>query len=352
MKLPKKWIYILSGGAGILIVLAILLYVGVDSILENIAKVGITGFLIFLLNSLLVLVVGTFSWVIILGSISFRAPFLELVVAKVVGFAMSFLTPSMNLGGEPARTYYLHKKCRLPGSALFSTVIIDKFLELVGFFIFLFLGSLVAYFRYPLSPALDGLMLLGTSVLGVFLALSFLTFMWGFRPFSRILHLFSSRTRLGRAVLRKRKWVVTVEDLIHDSVVRKRSSMLAAVIFSTASIFFIFIKPAIFFYFLEGKMVFTVAELAVIFTLSQLLMTFQITPGSFGILEAGQVGIFAIVGITEPEKALAYTMMTRITDLLLVGFGIHLTVQFGLRQFLAEAREYTEEKKPQVQPKG
>lgn len=203
MKISQKWIYILSGLAGIFIIVGIFLHVGAGEILANIAKIGFTGFIVFFLNGFLVLVVGTIAWVILLGSMGFKAPFPDLVMAKMVGFSISFLTPSMNVGGEPARTYFLHKKCNLPGSATFSTVLIDKFLELVGFFVFLFVGSLVAIFKYDLAAGVDVIMIVGSSFLGVVLILAFLTFLYGMKPFSRIMLLFSPKRRIGRMIRRK-----------------------------------------------------------------------------------------------------------------------------------------------------
>lgn len=91
--------------------------------------------------------------------------------------------------------------------------------------------------------------------------------------------------------------------------------------------FLIFLKPAIFFYFL--KFIFRFSQLALVFALTHLILAFQFTPGALGIFELGTVGIYRLVGI-GPDKALAFSLMVRLTDLMGVAGAIFLVIHLGL----------------------
>ncbi|GAH23155.1 unnamed protein product, partial [marine sediment metagenome] len=60
---------------------------------------------------------------------------------------------------------------------------------------------------------------------------------------------------------------------------------------------------------------FKLSELALLFALTHLVLALQFTPGALGIFELGEVGVFKLVGI-GPNRALAFSLMVRVTDLL------------------------------------
>ncbi|GAH19742.1 unnamed protein product, partial [marine sediment metagenome] len=86
----------------------------------------------------------------------------------------------------------------------------------------------------------------------------------------------------------------------------------------------------LFFYFL--KTVFKLSELALLFALTHLVLALQFTPGALGIFELGEVGVFKLVGI-GPNRALAFSLMVRVTDLLGVAVALFLVFRLGWRGF-------------------
>jgi uncharacterized protein (TIRG00374 family) len=73
--------------------------------------------------------VGSVEWLILLRQAGSRRSFFTLFTARLTGFAISYLTPSLYLGGEPARAAVLNDHAMTYKKAL-ATVVLDKYIEL------------------------------------------------------------------------------------------------------------------------------------------------------------------------------------------------------------------------------
>jgi uncharacterized protein (TIRG00374 family) len=73
--------------------------------------------------------VGSVEWLILLRQAGSRRSFFTLFTARLTGFAISYLTPSLYLGGEPARAAVLNDSNMTYKKAL-ATVVLDKYIEL------------------------------------------------------------------------------------------------------------------------------------------------------------------------------------------------------------------------------
>lgn len=108
----------------------------------------------FLVTS--VLVVGfllcIWRWKIILKSQGYsKIPLTVLLRSKIVGFTLSYLTPSIYFGGEPLRALMLKEENGLDWEANITSIIIDKVLELTinGLIILTGLIYILTYFTLP-----------------------------------------------------------------------------------------------------------------------------------------------------------------------------------------------------------
>jgi len=107
----------------------------------------------------------TFKWNIILKAQGCKVPFFKLFTYKLAGFAVSYVTPSAHIGGEPVKAYLLNKNHNIEFKKSLSSVVIDKSLELSldGFFACITILIILVNFTVPKNTAI--LMALGFFVM-------------------------------------------------------------------------------------------------------------------------------------------------------------------------------------------
>ena len=62
------------------------------------------------------------------------------------------------------------------------------------------------------------------------------------------------------------------------------------------------------------------------------------SPGALGVFELGEVAIYGLVGV-EAQKALAFTLMVRITDAVVIAVASFLALRFGLSKIWRKREE-------------
>jgi len=324
----KIFIYI-STIVGIVFFFLVFYFFNITKIFSHMVGIGPLGIGVFIIDVFLIMLIGGFSWQIILKSYGHHLPFRDVFVIKIISFAISYLTPSMYVGGEPIRIYLMGKKCGISMTRIGATVVVDKFVELGAGLFYIFLGSVYIMIHYDLPPQIFTAVL----VLNIILVSSAILFLIGFiykaKPFSLLANTLRKVKIFKKPVEKAIPTILRLEKDISSAFGKHGKSTLKAFSLNLVSTGLIFIKPFIFFYFLH--ILLTLSQLALLFALTHLLLAFQFTPGALGIFEWGEVGIFSIVGI-QSDKALAYALMVRIADLGVVAgagaMGIHMGVKY------------------------
>jgi len=72
---------------------------------------------------------GSIQWLILLRQAGSKKGIFSILLARLTGFAISYLTPSLYLGGEPVRAAILNDKSITYKKTL-ATVVLDKYIEL------------------------------------------------------------------------------------------------------------------------------------------------------------------------------------------------------------------------------
>lgn len=333
----KRNIFIfISTGVGILLFFLVFYLFNILEVFSNMVQVGPLGIGVFILNASLIILIGGISWQIILRAYGFDLPFGDVLRIKTIGFAISYLTPSMYIGGEPIRVYLLGKKHRVSMTRIGATVVVDKFLELSAGLFYIFLGSIFTLIRYNLSPQIFTILVMVNVFFVVVMVLFLVSFVYKNRSFSAL-----------AGLLRKFKPLRKIIDLIMPTIIKLEKEIFFAFDKygkTTFKVFLlnlligglIFIKPGIFFYFLD--LIFNLSQLALLFALTHLILALQFTPGALGIFEWGEVGIFGLIGV-ESEKALAYSLMVRLADLLIVAMASIIGVHMGVKHFWRKRKD-------------
>lgn len=322
------------GGSALLVLTFYL--IGFGKVIFQLQEVGPGGVSVFIINVLLIFVIDAISWQIILKSYGYRLPFRDILATKIIGFVISYLTPSMYFGGEPVRAYLISKKHNLPLSKIGASVVVNRFLELGAGLFFIYLGTIWTLIEYDLPLQLTVTMLVINTLMGLGMVTLLLSFIYENRLFTTLADLLSRWNPLSKTVEKIRPHISKMEGEVFLVFRRHRRAALAAFALNLLGGSLIFLKPAIFFYFLE--IIFKLSQLSLLFALTHLIFILQVSPGALGVFELGEVAIYGLVGV-EAQKALAFTLMVRITDAVVIAIASFLALHFGLSKLWRKREE-------------
>lgn len=137
---------------GLLIFVVLTIEFGLENILINIQKTGwwlipIVGIWLFvyLLNSL--------AWQVVLKPHKGNISFLDIFSISLSGFAINYITPVINLGGEPYKVLALKEKLGTQNAV--SSVILYSMLHFLSSFVFWIAAIILVFYSLPLSPKLQ-----------------------------------------------------------------------------------------------------------------------------------------------------------------------------------------------------
>ncbi len=103
-----------------------------------------------LANGVFLLLVN-FRWWLLVRSMGHAVPLPTLMLYRLVGFGVSYFTPGPQFGGEPLQVHLLHSRQGLPLESAISSVFLDRLVDLLANFTFLFAGCLVVVFSGVLN---------------------------------------------------------------------------------------------------------------------------------------------------------------------------------------------------------
>jgi uncharacterized protein (TIRG00374 family) len=333
-----RFFFFFSVLSGIAAFICVPILVGIKEVFMIISLLGIGGIFIYCLNSFMILLIPALGWKLLIDRKAKRIPYLSLLKANMMGYPINFLTPSMYLGSEPVRAYYISKTHQVDGRKVLASTIVSKFQEFTGIVLCCFIAACIILFTDALSW---GWTLSILAAVGVFVCVVvglFWIFLGDIKPLERAVE-FISRFGIFSIKLKSlSEKAREIDELVRLTFVGRWRIFLLSQLITLLSAISIFVRPAIFYYFTKGEMVSSISTLAVIFVLTQLLLVFQIIPGSLGIFEGGMVGIFALVAWSSSE-AVAFSFLTRISDMVMLMSGLWLISHHGLRSLAKKARE-------------
>ncbi len=198
--------------------LAVFIYLitefGFDNILANVSKtgwwflpiIGVWAF-VYLLNAV--------AWYLILGEGKKNISFLKVLNVTISGFAINYVTPFVNLGGEPYRVLVLKDYVGMHRAV--SSVILYTMLHFLSHFLFWITAIIMAAFFMTLSQPLK------ISLIIVFIVLIAFTFFVFSRHKNGIFHAIFSLLRkikflksLEKKLLKKEESLLKIDDQIKD----------------------------------------------------------------------------------------------------------------------------------------
>ncbi|MBI4835229.1 MAG: flippase-like domain-containing protein [Planctomycetes bacterium] len=332
--MKKTLIYLFLFLLGLGIIIAICAVVGFEKIWKNIQAIGWLGTGGFFLAGAVSLALTGVGWWLIMKSYQIKVLPRHATIAHMIAYGMNIFIPSFYIGGEPFRSYYIGRIYCISKTKVFATAIYAKFMELLAFLLFLYIGTVLIVFSphygMKIPPAIRD-MIIGVDIS---LGLVFAIFFWGIlRNFQMLTRLFtfmrkfaSLRKLMDKSIPKVHK----MEELFHEVFCHNWRIGFTAFGLASIAVAITFVKPVLIFYCLSnGERMLNWEELALIFTVGQILLSFHITPGGMGLWEGGQIGVFALMGMSSAVAA-AFMLIARLSDFLLAGIGGYLIVHFNL----------------------
>lgn len=321
--------------------------VGTDKIGSLFVDLGLPALLIFTVVCSLINIFPAIVWYIHQRGEGLPISIYDSIKAHFMGFPINFLTPSMYLGSEPLKVYYVVDKYKYETRGVIATMIVTKVQEFSSILVLLLFSMLwIAAKQEVLSRNQEIIILTGmVAVCAVFGAL-IVTYANGLKPITRLfMALRMNRRFLVKVVCKIRD----VEEIVHSCVGKRWKTFVLAQAFAMLSALSVLIRPLILGVFtpLYRDLV-NFRHLALIFFATNIIYIFQPTPGGLGIFEYGMYGVSGVTGLSEASVAV-FVLACRVSDIIWLLFGILLIIHFGFTAFLSahkrrELRQMSAEK--------
>ena len=310
-------------------------FVGLEETMAVVGKAGIGCIVAFFAASAGILFFPAFGWWILMRAEGIRISPLVAIKANFMGFPINFCTPSMYLGSEPLKMYYIARVANVPKRQVLATIIVSKIQELVGIVILLIISSGIFVWNSDVFQGRGERIIVALTVFfTLLLGFGILAFAGGFKPTVKAINLLARFGVAKRKLARLRTRANEMENMVRNAFVQRWRTFLLAQLISFLCAISIFVRPILFFWFLSPDTPVPFHHIAGIYLVTNFLAMLNIVPGNLGLFEGGVVYYFDQMGLGS-WKGSAYTLITRIADFGLLVIGCWLLFHYGM---LAMAR--------------
>jgi uncharacterized protein (TIRG00374 family) len=269
------------------------------------------------------------GWWILMRSEGMKVTLWTTLKANFMGFPINFIAPSLYLGAEPLKTFYVSHVHGEQRRKVLATIIVSKFQEIGAILFIMMVAVGIAIWKVDFSRKQE-MVLIGTMVfLIAIFTLGVYAFVGNFKPTVKIIN-FLARFKKGRRRLaRLRTRAKEMEHLIHGAFTKRWKTFVAAQAVTMLSAVTIIIRPWIFFYFKDGMHT-GIEDLCAIYVVTNLINVLPHTPGALGVMETFMVALFAITGMGK-DQAAALSVVNRLSDLILLVLGGWLIFHYNMQ---------------------
>lgn len=322
---------------GLILLGVVIHHADMGAVLEQVRAVG-WGVLPVLLVFALAYLVDTVSWSYTLPRPRTATWVRRLWVVRIVGGAISKVTPLLGLGGEPVKAMMLKRGDGIPYRTTASSLIAWETTNMLGSVVFAGSGLFAAMALDLLPPESHGAALAGLAVL-VFAAVGFLAFQ-RLRGFSRLLRPVS-RWVGGRRLLRMLRHLRDIEAQLHAFYAGGGGRMRKVFVFSLVHQALLALEVWLTMRLL-GTPVSAVGAWAITAVAEIIRVGTFFIPANLGTQEGG-LTLMAAALTGNPTAGLSLAIVRRFRDLIFILWGLLLGWHGGIRARAPEAeRDETE----------
>jgi uncharacterized protein (TIRG00374 family) len=337
----KRLLYWISLLAGLAAFAAVLAYIDFFETFRKVRAAGWPCLAAYTATALLTLVVPAAGWLILMRAEGVRCSFGTALKANLMGFVLNLLTPSMYVGSEPLKVFYVAGITGASKRRVLATIIVSKFQEFAGI-VLVMLGTVFFYVSTTeVIGKLDEVILVVLAlVFTAGLMLVLYAIVGRLRPSVWIID------RIGRLKFMKERMeklrvrAIELEYRMYAAFVHRWKTFLVAQTITLASALSVLLRPMVFLWFVPGAPAMRLDSLCMVYIIFTLVHMVQLTPAGLGMHEGGLTWYFATV--PDPafpqETAVAFILMGRLVDVLFALTGGAVLWYAGLMK-VARGRE-------------
>jgi uncharacterized membrane protein YbhN (UPF0104 family) len=297
---------------------------GWSEIVDTLINFGFIPFIGFVLISLINFGLYSLRWQLILNHHTGKdvnLSFWRMYKHRMAGFAVSYLTPFAQIGGEPVRIGMLISD-KVDSKKATSSVTLDIAIELIAYISFIVAGIVLAI----ISGLSSGKSLIFIGI-GLVVVLTILTaFLFevakGGGCISKLLSIkFFAHFKIIKKV---RSWIAQMENMMCALLHTKKSFLFLIALLAIVAISFRVVEVFYIAYFFGVELSFAQAFLAS--TLPGIALLLPV-PAGLGFFEGGFSGLFVLLGI--PLSAVAFALVIRMRDIIFITFGCAHILRHG-----------------------
>jgi len=301
---------------------------GSENILVALFSFGSLPFIGFVLISMLNFVLYSWRWQLIVNrhlKKENQIPLGRMYMHRMAGFAVSYLTPAAQVGGEPVRIGMLMSD-GVSAKKATSAVLLDIAIELFAYFVFIIAGvalALASGLGEGTSLWMIGLgLIIALGVLGGFFA----AIASGKGFFLRVFR--ALRLHKWKRMKNIERWIRETEDLMTSFMQGRRSLLIVVALLALTVISFRVVEVFYLAWFFGISLSFAQAFLTA--TLPGVALILPI-PAGLGVFEGGFAAVFEVLGI--PLTAVAFALIIRLRDAIFITAGSMWMVHRGEKFF-------------------
>lgn len=322
----KKTIVMLSVVIGLIALYYIYKEISIREIINTFRYATLENIAMYVVVQVLMFLILSYRWKVILKSQGINnVGLLTLTNYKIVGYAVSFLTPTAKIGGEPVRAGLLSTREKIPFKKALSSVVIDKTLELTTSALFFILGGIFLLMQFVIDPRLRNVII----AVIIFFIIVFGIFNYRMLRGKSFFHKLFIVLKLNKIKGMKKfsRKLKEFENLVIKFYHEDRKYFFYSIIVSFVSWILMFFEFQI-----AGEIVgqsLTPMQVFLVFSFIGVAYLVPI-PMALGALEAGQISVFGLIKI-KAAAGVGLSLIVRLKDMLFAAYGIILLAIYGLK---------------------
>jgi uncharacterized protein (TIRG00374 family) len=272
----------------------------------------------------LLFVVLTWRWDIILRSRGHKIRFDKLFIYRVIGTGINFFTPGPRVGGEPTQASLLGKH-KVEFTEGLSTVMIDKIIDASTCGILFIIGAFLVSMHYAVPQDEAKYMIIGGTLFLSIVIMFYYRMLNSKHFFLKIFQFLKLDKTKNKTLKNIESKIEEIELIMIEFYKHNKKTFIISILITLLSWVVMFVEYRIATSLLGLNLGFL--ELFFIITFIGIAVLFPI-PMAVGVLEAGQVSAFNIIGIAG-SAGVALAFLVRIKDLLWAVIGMILLAMVG-----------------------
>ena len=278
------------------------------------------AFVIFLIHSL-----HAKRWSVILKTMNHDIPFIKLLHYRIMGFSLNYFIPAAHIGGEPLKAAML-KENKVPYPDGVSSLLIDKSFEVFADGLLGILGIIILTLSFTLPKELWNSFIILSLILILVLFNTLLgLFKRKNKPLISILKIFNlSKIKLIQKLKSK---IEKTDENITQFFVHNKTAFFESINLSFLMWILMFIEYKLLLFMIGFDAGFFDIFIIISFVG---LAYFVPIPAALGVLEAGQMSAFSILGL-KPYLGVTTSLIIRAKDTLIALIGLILVSLQGVK---------------------